>query len=786
MRPFPGHGTPPLIKRSGHQTKWVSYRVSYRLSERLNLPRAAFHDSSTFQQRGAAMNDRSGQVGNAVGSNRPPRVPGAPLLGNTGQLLADPETFFPAAYQRHGPVFRVRVAGSDYTVLAGPEAFEFFMAEGERHFSRGRFYKRFGQELGTDRFILGEPADSQKDLRAKMRLGFSRQVTAAYVPQLLETARRAVDAVPEGQSLSAMDFAARVTFEQYGHVLCGQPLREDYPDAARYTQFIMNVGTKLWPEAVLAYPPYKASRRRILRRTQQLLDQARRRTPDTETPYTILDALLSAHGDDGEPLADEDLVACALYGFVGTLIYMNRAIAFLLHDLLANETHYRRAQAEADQLFAGGDPSLRDLRGLSFLRAAFKESLRRHPIALALPFVAEEAFDFAGYRVAAGDYVALSGVPGHFSQTAYRCPWAFDPERMQPPRSEYRARGAYTPFGFSDRFCPASGLVETMTLATVATLLHRRELSMAPPGYRLRPRLRPLPGPSRAFRIRFGAERRPEPAEAGAAGDAEALAAALGIGQEGEHDEMLARAEARTFGPGETVVRQGDPAEAFYIIAEGGIEVVREAEAGAAHLAHLGPGDYFGEVGLLEAGTRTATCRVGDDGPARLLTLARPDFMTLVGEADLVSDEIAALARRRFLANRLQAELPSTDPEKLVQGLQAGRSKPYPAGATVIRQGEPADAFFVIRKGQVAVSHHRGDGTEATVAELGPGQFFGEIGLLQGRPRTATVRVGPDSDAELLVFDRAEFESLLAQTPGAGRDLAAAMAQRLVDGLANR
>ncbi len=71
-------------------------------------------------------------------------------------------------------------------------------------------------------------------------------------------------------------------------------------------------------------------------------------------------------------------------------------------------------------------------------------------------------------------------------------------------------------------------------------------------------------------------------------------------------------------------------------------------------------------------------------------------------------------------------------------------------GETVTREGEPGEAFYVVIEGRLNVSQH---GT--LVRELGPGDFLGEISLVDGRPRTATVTaVGP---VQALVIRRADF-----------------------------
>jgi MFS family permease len=73
-----------------------------------------------------------------------------------------------------------------------------------------------------------------------------------------------------------------------------------------------------------------------------------------------------------------------------------------------------------------------------------------------------------------------------------------------------------------------------------------------------------------------------------------------------------------------------------------------------------------------------------------------------------------------------------------------------PAGSVVVREGQESDRFYVIESGGVSVSH--GD---TLIRHEGPGEFFGEIGLLRDVPRTATITA--DSDTVLQVLDREDF-----------------------------
>ena len=96
--------------------------------------------------------------------------------------------------------------------------------------------------------------------------------------------------------------------------------------------------------------------------------------------------------------------------------------------------------------------------------------------------------------------------------------------------------------------------------------------------------------------------------------------------------------------PGMVLVRQGDPADRFYLIADGTASVTQASDGGEAiHLRNLGPGDVFGEIGLLRHSPRTAT--VTATSPAVLLALDADAFSTLVGSGPGLSTRLLDLYR---------------------------------------------------------------------------------------------------------------------------------------------
>jgi putative ABC transport system ATP-binding protein len=91
-------------------------------------------------------------------------------------------------------------------------------------------------------------------------------------------------------------------------------------------------------------------------------------------------------------------------------------------------------------------------------------------------------------------------------------------------------------------------------------------------------------------------------------------------------------------------------------------------------------------------------------------------------------------------------------------------SRTYTPGARIITQGEVADQFYIITKGQVDILLHQPGGQHIVVTTLRAGQYFGEIGLLRGGARTATVRATGETSVEVVALDRDKFTSLIAES----------------------
>ena len=215
---------------------------------------------------------------------------------------------------------------------------------------------------------------------------------------------------------------------------------------------------------------------------------------------------------------------------------------------------------------------------------------------------------------------------------------------------------------------------------------------------------------------------------------------------------------------GDVVVAEGDNADAFFVIESGTARVFKVGDIGdEVALNVLRAGETFGERALLEPGKRrTATVRAS--GPLAVLRLDSAVFHALVRTEPQVASFIELYVRRHEIRDFLRqytafADLPPDGLRVLLEGLTPRSAS---QGELVIRQSDPAGPMFIVRQGRLRAYIDRDDSREQR-AFLRSGDFFGEVSLLQGTDRTASVEAV--TDCELWALEPELFSRLVDEYP---------------------
>ncbi len=228
--------------------------------------------------------------------------------------------------------------------------------------------------------------------------------------------------------------------------------------------------------------------------------------------------------------------------------------------------------------------------------------------------------------------------------------------------------------------------------------------------------------------------------------------------------ELLQSITVRREEPGASIVREGEPGDAFYVISAGAVRVFKKAADGQqVELARLGPGSFFGEFALF--GDRRRHASVEATESLELLEISRQVLSDLTAAHPGVEQTL-----RRFYRERLLETLMQTAPffrplgadvrARLAARFRAKRVVP---GETVLVEGAPGGGLYLVLLGRVEITRRGDDGRPIRLGELGEGSYFGEMSLLRGGAASATVAACvPTEVAELAAKD---FYQILSQHP---------------------
>ncbi|EFE43959.1 hypothetical protein TRV_01282 [Trichophyton verrucosum HKI 0517] len=205
------------------------------------------------------------------------------------------------------------------------------------------------------------------------------------------------------------------------------------------------------------------------------------------------------------------------------------------------------------------------------------------------------------------------------------------------------------------------------------------------------------------------------------------------------------------------VITQGDAGDFFYIVESGHFDIhihpSGTAQPGGlaglgAKVTSIGPGGAFGELALMYNAPRAAT--VISTEPSTLWALDRITFRRILMDS--------AFQRRRMYEAFLE-EVPllsSLKPYERSKIADALDTVKHPSGATIIAEGEPGESFYLLESGE-AVAYKAG--IEGPVKEYKRGDYFGELALLDDKPRQATVV--SKSEVKVAKLGRDGFKRLL-------------------------
>jgi len=135
-----------------------------------------------------------------------------------------------------------------------------------------------------------------------------------------------------------------------------------------------------------------------------------------------------------------------------------------------------------------------------------------------------------------------------------------------------------------------------------------------------------------------------------------------------------------------------------------------------------------------------------------------------------------AIATEVDLLQRVPLLAALTDADREVLARSASRRR-YRRGEIIFQKDDPGNSLFIVARGNVRIYVPSAQGADLTLAVLGPGNFFGDLALLDGRPRSASAAAL--SDTNVVILERSDFVAVIQTRPKAVMSILAVIVSRL-------
>lgn len=223
--------------------------------------------------------------------------------------------------------------------------------------------------------------------------------------------------------------------------------------------------------------------------------------------------------------------------------------------------------------------------------------------------------------------------------------------------------------------------------------------------------------------------------------------------------------------PGDYIFKRNDYSTTFFFIIEGELDVLIDDDDHPD--AELKTGDFFGELALVSGRRRPGTVR------------ARTKCVLIETPRRLMQKLINSVQSMRRILNEVAIKSVvqvciglSLTEEELIDVASHAILKSYAAGEELFHEGDEADGLYLIQSGSVTVSRMIA-GREVVLFYVAAGNYVGEMSLISGEPRYATVRAAVATDAVMIKADR--MREIIARNPEIRSSLDARYMQHLQD-----
>ncbi|HHV20612.1 MAG TPA: cytochrome P450 [Propionibacterium sp.] len=394
------------------------------------------------------------------------------------------------AWRTHGDIFRLRLGVGELVIAVHPDAVREVNLTNRRSFDKRKSYDGVRRYLTGDG-LIASTGDLWRRQRKLMAPFFTPRGVLAYAGIILADALRVEDRwaslAATGETIDMGEEMMELTAAIIVRALFGTAADDEIVRLKGCVETMIRFTTRRMGPHLPDWVPTRSGREYARARDEvhayiRRIIAERRSLADPPTG-DLLAKLMTARGEDGEPMAESLLRDESITMFFAGHETTARTMAATWAALAANPEVEERLGAELAGVLGDREPTVEDLRNLPYALQVVKEVLRLYPAAPFYVRDAVEATEVLGVGIEAGTPVMLAPYFTHRHPDFWADPERFDPDRFTPEAEAERHPQAYHPFATGERVCIGNhfSLLESHLLLVVLARRFRPRLVGASP-----------------------------------------------------------------------------------------------------------------------------------------------------------------------------------------------------------------------------------------------------------------------------------------------------------------
>ena len=409
---------------------------------------------------------------------------------------------FAELHEQYGPVFEVRPPFAENMIcLAGPETNRWVHRHGRMHLRARDYLEDFEKVYGGVGILPALDGADHFRYRKSIQPAYSRTRLEDQLDEFLASSRGCMATWRVGEALQAVGMCRKLINSTMSPLSVSIDSQDIVDDMHKFKERALktHIGKTL-PKFMLKTPS--------MRRRAKLVDEVVDRILSVHTPAQragcprdLADDLLSMHKSDRQFLPESNLRFVLSAPLIASL-YVGDQLSFIVHAMLSQPEFHEKIRAEADAVFADGDPDRGMLTGpaTDVTQRFVMECMRLYPIVPLSMRNVMNACEVEGYELPEGVRVFIATTATHYMDSIFPDPFKFDIDRYVAPRREHRGTG-YAPYGLGTHTCLGARVTELYLATNLLMMAHYFTLEIAPNDYKLK--ISPFPSMSPSKKLKF-------------------------------------------------------------------------------------------------------------------------------------------------------------------------------------------------------------------------------------------------------------------------------------------